>query len=227
MFGRSHIPAVVLLIGSLPIVGVGATYASALGGDNGKRAFTRFIPSSGVLALYGERVKSGWASRGVCVAARARGDRPRRLVSWQSRGRTRKQPAMRDRSVDCTSTIQTRWQRWANRLARYGWLVLLVAAMVAIVGGTVYAATWEPRQVALPGRDACPDPPCFDGGDLQPGLRDLPAVIPVLGYLLAIALGLPSLLASLWDVLRGRHRDRHRDRPAFVQPLLFRPGACW
>jgi hypothetical protein len=126
--------------------------------------------------------------------------------------------------VDCTPAIQTRWQRWADRLARYGWLVLLVAAVVALVGGTIYAATWEPRQVALPGRDACPDPPCFDGGDLQPGLRDLPAVIRVLGYLLAIALGLPSLLAGLWDVLRGRWAMGGQRLLPFVGPVLFLVG---
>ena len=116
------------------------------------------------------------------------------------------------------------WQRVADRLARYGWLVLLVAVVVALVGGTVYAAAWEPRAVAVPGRDACPDPPCFDRGDLQPGLRDLPTVIPTLGYLLAIVLGLPSLLAGAWDFLRGRWVAGGRRLLAFVGPVLFFVG---
>jgi len=113
------------------------------------------------------------------------------------------------------------WQRAADRLARYGWLVLLVAVAVALVGGTLYAATWGPRTVAVPGRDACPEPPCFDSGDLQPGLRDLPTVIPTLGYLLAIVLGLPSLLAGAWDFLRGRWAAGGRRLLAFVGPVLF------
>ncbi len=114
-----------------------------------------------------------------------------------------------------------RWQRLADQLARYGWLVLLVSVVVALVGGMIYAAMWEPRQVAVPGRDACPAPPCFDRGDLQPGLRDLPTVIPTLGYLLAILLGLPSLPAAGWDLLRGRWGAGTGRLLAFVGPVLF------
>ncbi len=114
-----------------------------------------------------------------------------------------------------------RWQHGTDRLARYGWLVLLAAVVVALVGGMVYAATWEPRQVAVPGQDACPAPPCFDRGDLQPGLRDLPTVIPTLGYLLAILLGLPSLPAAAWDLLRGRWGAGTGRLLAFVGPVLF------
>lgn len=131
--------------------------------------------------------------------------------------------------MDCTPTTQTRWQRWADRLARYGWLVLLVAVAVALVGGTVYAATWEPRasdaQVAVPGWDACPNPPCFDfGGEGLPGLRDLPVTVSILGYLLAIALGLPSLLAGVWDALRSRWAAGGRRLLAFVGPALLFVG---
>ncbi len=125
-------------------------------------------------------------------------------------------------------TTSARWQSVVDRLARYGWLVLLVAVVVALVGGMVYVVTWEPRaldaQVAVPGRDACPDPPCFDRGDLQPGLRDLPAVIPVLGYLLAIALGLPSLLTAAWDFLRGLWRAGIGRLLVLVGPMLFLVG---
>ena len=126
--------------------------------------------------------------------------------------------------MDRTPTTQTRWQRWADRLARSAWLVLVIAVALALVGGMVYAAMWEPRAPSpVPGRDACPDPPCFDFGGI-PGPRDLPAVIPVLGYLLAIALGLPSLLAGLWDVLRGRWAMGGRRLLAFVGPVLFLVG---
>ncbi len=125
------------------------------------------------------------------------------------------------RDVEMTSGS---WQRVADRLARYGWLVLLVAVLVALVGGMVYAATWEPRapdaQVAVPGRDACPNPPCFGGGGM-PGLRDLPWVIAMLGYGLAILLGMPSLLAAAWDLMRGRWGSTGRRTLPFVGPLLF------
>ena len=92
---------------------------------------------------------------------------------------------MRDRSVDRTpTTTQTCRQRWADRLARYTWLVLGIAVALALVGGVVYAAAWQPRTGAVEAPvDACANPPCFGGGDL-PGVRDLPLVIPVLGYLL-------------------------------------------
>lgn len=126
--------------------------------------------------------------------------------------------------MDRTPTTQTRWQRWADRLVRYAWLVLVIAVALALVGGAVYAVTWEPRaadaQVAV---DECPNPPCFDLRAM-PGLRDLPVIIPVMGYVLAIALGLPGLLAGLWDVLRGRWAMGGRRLLAFVGPVLFFVG---
>ena len=67
--------------------------------------------------------------------------------------------------------------------------------------------------------DECKDPPCFGGGGL-PGARDLPATLPFLGYGLAIALGLPSVLAGGWDVLRGRWAPGGRRLLAFVGPVL-------
>ncbi len=36
------------------------------------------------------------------------------------------------------------WRRLADRMARYSWLVLLVAVILALVGSTYYAATWVP-----------------------------------------------------------------------------------
>ena len=122
------------------------------------------------------------------------------------------------------TTAQTRWQRWADRLARSAWLVLVIAVALALVGGVVYAAAWQPRTGAVEAPiDACANPPCFGGGDL-PGVRDLPVVMPVLGYLLAIALGLPSLLAGLWDVLHGRWAIGGWRLLAFGGPVLFFVG---
>ncbi len=132
-------------------------------------------------------------------------------------------------SQDLAPAASARWQRAADRLARYGWVVLLAAVVAALVGGMVSAATWEPpapdAEVAVPGRDACPDPPCFDvGGEGLPGLRDLLMTIPILGYLLAVVLGLPSLLAGVWDALRGRWAAGGRRLLAFVGPTLLFVG---
>lgn len=122
------------------------------------------------------------------------------------------------------ATASARWQRAADRLARYAWLILLVAVALALVGGVVYAATWEPRPAdAQVTGDECPDPPCFGGGGM-PGLRDLPVAVSTLGYLAAIVLGLPSLLAGLWDVLRGHWPMGGRRLLAFVGSVLFFVG---
>lgn len=127
------------------------------------------------------------------------------------------------------SPRQARWQRSADWLAGYGWVVVLVAVVAALGGGTIYTATWQPRAldgaVAAPGRDARPDPPCFDvGGTGLPDLRDLLSIVPILGCLLAIELGLPSLLAGAWDGLRGRWAAGGRRLLACVGPALLFVG---
>ncbi len=112
-----------------------------------------------------------------------------------------------------------RWQRAANRLARWAWLVLLASVALALVGGVAIGA-WNPEtEDPEPYVDECADPPCFGGGGL-PGLADLAAVLPFLGYGLAIVLGLPSLLAGGWDVLRGRWAPGGRRLLVFVGPVL-------
>ena len=116
-----------------------------------------------------------------------------------------------------------RWQRVADRLARWAWPVLLASVALALVGGAVVGA-WNPATAAPePYVDECADPPCFGGGGL-PGLRDLPATLPFLGYGLAIALGLPSVLAGGWDLLRGRGAAGGRRLLAFVGPVLVVVG---
>ena len=116
-----------------------------------------------------------------------------------------------------------RWQRAADRLARWAWLVLLASVALALVGGAVVGA-WNPETGdPEPYVDECADPPCFGGGGL-PGLADLPTTLPFLGYGLAIVLGLPSLLAGGWDVLRGRWAPGGRRLLAFVGPVLVVVG---
>ena len=116
-----------------------------------------------------------------------------------------------------------RWQRAADRAARWAWLVLLASVTLALLGAAVVGA-WNPEtEVPEPSVDECVDPPCF-GGDGLPGARDLPATLPFLGYGLAIVLGLPSVVAGGWDLLRGRWAAGGRRLLAFVGPLLVVVG---
>lgn len=101
------------------------------------------------------------------------------------------------------ATPSAGWQRVADRLAHYALLILLGAVAIAVVGGAVLAVAAPPGTQEVQVVDECPDPPCFGGGGL-PGIENLPWVLSMLGYGLAILLGLPSVLAGARDVLRGR-----------------------
>lgn len=117
-----------------------------------------------------------------------------------------------------------RWQQAADRLGRYAWLVLLAATVVALIGGII-SATTEGSNPAVPKAnvDECVNPPCFGVGGM-PSFRDLPVVVPILGYLLAIVLALPSLFAGGWDLRRGRWASGGRRLLAGVGPVLFLAG---
>ncbi len=104
----------------------------------------------------------------------------------------------------------TRWQRLADRLARYGWLILLLAVAIALLGGVMAAALWQPVENVEE----------MSG----PGLQDIPMIISMLGYLLVILLGVPGLFAGLWDFLRGRWAVGGRRLLPFVGPVLFLVG---
>jgi hypothetical protein len=108
----------------------------------------------------------------------------------------------------------------ADRLARYGWRVLLAALLVALIGGMVEVLIWEPGNGPISAD--CPAPPCAPEG--LPGLSDLATVLPILGQLLAILLGFPSALVGGWDLLRGRPSDGGRRLLAFVGPVLVLVG---
>lgn len=118
-----------------------------------------------------------------------------------------------------------RWQRLADQLARYGWLVLLVSITIGLIGGLIIAALgyrWQPTE-NVPAVVECVDPPCFGGGGM-PGLQSLPMVITMMGYGLSILLGVPSLLAAVWDFLRGRWGAAGRRTLTFVGLLIFLVG---
>ncbi len=108
-----------------------------------------------------------------------------------------------------TAVPSARWQRLADRVARYGWLFLLGSIAVGLVGGVI-AAIWQSDESA--------------GATPGPGLRDLPTIVSMLGYLLVILLGAPSLLAGAWDFLRGRRTAGGRRMLAFAGPVLFLAG---
>lgn len=117
----------------------------------------------------------------------------------------------------------TRWQRAADRLARYTWLILLASVALALAGGAVVGA-WNPTtDDPAPYVEECADPPCFGGGGL-PRVSDLPAALPLLGYGLAVILSLPSLLAGGWDLLQGRWAPGCRRLLAFAGPVLVLVG---
>lgn len=99
------------------------------------------------------------------------------------------------------------WQRVTDRVARYGWLVLLGSIAVGLIGG-VMVAIWQSDESA----------------GAMPGLRDLPMIVSMLGYLLVIILGVPSLLAGAWDFLRGRWAAGGRRMLVFGGPVLFLAG---
>lgn len=111
-------------------------------------------------------------------------------------------------SVAPTSSV--RWQRVADRLARYGWLVLLVSIAIGLIGGVMVAAAWQLGESA--------------GTRPGPGLRDLPWIVTMMGYLIVILLGAPSLLAGAWDLLRGRWTAAGSRMLVFAGPVLFLVG---
>jgi len=118
------------------------------------------------------------------------------------------------------------WQRMADRLTRYVWRVLLVAVVIGLIGGVIVAAAGPSQPVERPVQPTaeCAQPPCW-GLDLENvGLADIPAVLWLPVYLLALALSLPGVLAGLWDAGRRRWCNSGRRLLPFVSLLLFFMG---
>ena len=113
---------------------------------------------------------------------------------------------------------------WAERLARWGVIVVVVAGVVAVASG-VLALVWSPDLPDAP-PDACPDPPCFglDLGGASPLLL-LPLMAPLLLLGIALLMGALSLLLSLVAALRGHgRRVLAVGIAAVVGPLLVLVG---
>ncbi len=67
-------------------------------------------------------------------------------------------------------------------------------------------------------------------------MQDLPTVVSIMDYGLALLLGVPSLHAAVWDLLRTRWRHAGRRTLPFVGPVPFLAGTeivphllnpCW
>lgn len=113
---------------------------------------------------------------------------------------------------------------WAERLARWAVVVVVVAGVVAVASG-VFALVWSPDLPDAP-PDACTDPPCFDLdlGGASP-LSLLPLMAPLLLLGVALLIGGLSLLLSLIAALRGQgRRVLAVGIAAVVGPLLVLVG---
>ena len=103
--------------------------------------------------------------------------------------------------ADTESAVrQTRWQRWADALARVALLILAVDYTLSLILGSLIATRWPFLEDWGGG---------FGGGN---GL-------PVLGYVLAVVLGVPSLLAAIQDPSKRVGRLL-----AFVGPFIILVG---
>ena len=115
------------------------------------------------------------------------------------------------------------WLQTTNRLARLGWVVLLISVAFMIVGSAA-VAVWNPDTEAPPAKTtACENPPCFGGGGM-PSVADLPTVLAFAGYGLAVLLGVPGSLLGMGRVLRGRWRQGLPGLLVVAGPLLFVAG---
>lgn len=115
-----------------------------------------------------------------------------------------------------------------ERLGAWGWRVILVSAFLYLAGAGFSAVTWQPQdqvQSGPPetGQGACPDPPCFDPGGL-PRARDLPVVLPLLGFLAAILLGVAGFINWLLSQARRRPEQGQGAWLFFFGPLLVFVG---
>jgi hypothetical protein len=88
--------------------------------------------------------------------------------------------------------------------------MLVAAVAVTLVGSAFYAAAYDllpPHPQALPYE--CLNPPCFFGGP-PPAARDIPVIVSLPFYLLALGLAVPSTLLGLWGLVKRNPRAAGR-----------------
>lgn len=120
----------------------------------------------------------------------------------------------------------TRLERTADRLASYAWRGLIIVIVLAFIGGVVSAGPWfaGTANAPAPAVDACENPPCGFSFEGPLTAADLLVIIPLLGYLVVILLGIPSLLVGSWDLLRRRWSAGGRRLLPFFGPVLVFVG---
>ena len=109
------------------------------------------------------------------------------------------------RAGAASTTAPSGWRRWADRLAWLAWVVLATATTFGLLAGATIAIVHRPEV----------DWSAYDG----------PFALQKLGYLLVLALSLPSLAVGSWDLLRGRRAQVAARLLAFFGPLLVVLGA--
>lgn len=137
-----------------------------------------------------------------------------------------------DASQRAVAPPAARWQRGADRLARSAWRLLLLALALGLLGG-VATAIEGPTSVTETAvaeeeeeEERCPDPPCFDLDiDLsRVQASTIPGMLQLVGFVVALLLSVPSLLAGGWDLLRARWAPGGRRLLAFAGPALVLLG---
>ncbi len=135
--------------------------------------------------------------------------------------------ATRRSAVERGATAAEGGPAWPDRLARYVFGVLLIATALGILGGAL-SVLEGPSSTPGPSvqDDPCPAPPCFFDASELAGMPPsaVPSLLQLLGYTLAVALGVPGLPAAGRDLLRGRPALAAGRLLAFFGPLLILVG---
>lgn len=133
-----------------------------------------------------------------------------------------------DASQRAVAPPAARWQRGTDRLARYAWRLLLLALALGLLGGVASAieGPTSMAETAVMEEERCPAPPCFDLDIDLSRVRasTIPGMLQLVGFVVALLLSVPSLLAGGWDLLRGRWAPAGRRLLAFAGPALVLLG---
>ena len=108
-------------------------------------------------------------------------------------------------TVGAAAPPPARASRWADRLARLASLTLVAMVALGLLAGSVVALIHRP--------------------EVDWTVYNIPYMIQNLGYLLVLALSLPSLVVGAWDLFRGRWARGTGGLLAFVGPLLVILGS--